>query len=83
VAKKKVSNDSPLVCDGGSDYILKDDSVWITVKGFSVLIKKTDEGVVCDIYQKGSEDCESIAGTYAYDDDLDSINSKDFIVESN
>ena len=61
------------------DYVLESDSVWITVQGFSVYIKKTDEGVVCDIYQKGREDEDCITGAYAYDDDLERISSKDFI----
>lgn len=53
------------------DYILENDFVWITVKGFSVKVKKTDEGVVCDIYQKGREDQDCIAGTYAFDNELE------------
>lgn len=43
------------------------DSTWIGVKDFSIYIKKTDEGVVVDIYARGYEDCESLASTYAFD----------------
>jgi hypothetical protein len=46
------------------------ESVWISVKGFSVYICPTDEGIVVDIFEKGKEDRESIAGTWAHDNDL-------------
>jgi hypothetical protein len=69
--KKTKTEKAPLIYEGENDYILKDQSVWITVKDFSVYITKTDEGVVCDLYVKGREDDGSIAGTYAYDDEID------------
>jgi hypothetical protein len=52
-----------------SDYKLKDDAIgcWITVKGMSVHIRKTDEGVVVDIYKLGAEADDSLATTYALD----------------
>ena len=53
------------------DYVLENESVWITVKGFSVHIKQTDEGVICDIYQKGREDLDCLAGTYAFDIEME------------
>lgn len=53
-----------------SDYILNGESVWITVKGFSVLVKKTDEGVVVDIFAKGKENDDCITSTYAFDDEI-------------
>ena len=66
-------NDEPgvLTHDGGSDYTLNDDStsVWITVKNLSVYVRKTDEGVVCDIFPKGREDEDSICSCYALDSD--------------
>lgn len=49
------------------------DSTWITVKDFSVYIKKTDEGVVVDIYALGYEDCESLTSTYAYDSEAEEM----------
>lgn len=63
-----------LTRENDSDYTLENESVWITVKGFSVYLKKTDEGVIVDIYQKGQE-ClsESLAGTYAYDSELEEV----------
>lgn len=60
-----------LTKESDEDYILTGDSVWITVKGFSVNIKKSDEGVICDIYQKGKEMEDTIAATYAYDNELE------------
>lgn len=43
------------------------ESTWVGVKDFSIYIKKTDEGVVVDIYARGYEDCEALASTYAFD----------------
>lgn len=53
------------------DFVLGGDSAWISVKGFSVLVKKTDEGVVCDIYASDREDEPCIASTYAFDDEIE------------
>jgi hypothetical protein len=53
------------------DYVLGGDSAWISVKGFSVLLKKTDEGVVCDIYPLNDEDSPCIASTYAFDGEVE------------
>lgn len=61
---------SALKQDGESDYTLESESVWITVKGFSVYLKKTDEGLVVDVHAAGRENEDSIAGTYAYDSEL-------------
>lgn len=49
------------------------ESTWITVKDFSVYIKKTDEGVVVDIYAKGYEDCDCLASCYAFDADAEEL----------
>lgn len=54
-----------------NDFVLGGDSAWISVKGFSVLLKKTDEGVVCDIYARHQEDGVCIASTYAFDHEVD------------
>lgn len=53
------------------DFVLGGDSAWISVKGFSVLLKKTDEGVVCDIYARDKENDPCIASTYAFDHEVD------------
>lgn len=53
------------------DYVLGGDSAWISVKGFSVLVKKTDEGVVCDIYARDRENDPCIASTYAFDHEIE------------
>lgn len=62
-------NKVPPLLDEESDAELVDhaDSTWIGVKGFSIYIKKTDEGVVVDIYAKDCEDCDSLASCYAFD----------------
>jgi len=51
-----------------TDYTLDPDatSCWVTVDNLSVYIIRTDEGVVVDIYPKGGEAGESIASTYAF-----------------
>ena len=51
----------------GLDYTLHPDahSVWITVDNISVYIVRTDEGVSVDLFPKGREGDESIAGTWA------------------
>jgi len=59
--------DTPLP-DG--DYELVEGGAWLSVKGFSVRVLATDEGVVADIYARGDEMSESIAGTWAHDNDL-------------
>ena len=51
----------------GKDYTLLDKNKWVTVKGFSVRIHVTDEGVVVDIFEKGREDEGPITSTYAFD----------------
>lgn len=50
----------------GCDYELVGESTWITVKNLSVYVKKTDEGVVVDIFNKGEEADEPLASTYAF-----------------
>ena len=51
----------------GPDYILLDDGAWITVKGFAVRIRKTDEGVAVDVYVNGKEDDGPISSAYGLD----------------
>lgn len=55
------------------DYTLAEGAAWLTVKGFSIRIRATDEGVIADIYAKGREDEPCIAGTYAFDHELDTL----------
>lgn len=59
--------------EGTTDFVLKHDSAWVTVKGFSVYLKQTDEGVAVDIYPKGEEDGEAIASTYAFDSEVENV----------
>lgn len=47
------------------------DSVWLTVKKFSVRILSTDEGVVVDIWQVNKEDEEVLASTYVLDHEIE------------
>lgn len=53
------------------DYVLEGESCWITAKSMSVRLKKTDEGVVVDIYPLGRETDDAIASTYAFDSEAD------------
>jgi hypothetical protein len=53
-----------------TEYVLVDKSVWITVKGFSVYLTKTEEGMIVDVYAKNKENDECIASTYALDWEL-------------
>ena len=57
---------------GCTDYTLHPDatSCWITVNNISVYLKRTDEGVVVDLYPKGREfGGELIASTWALDNE--------------
>jgi hypothetical protein len=56
-----------------SDYELPadQDSVWISVDNISVYVKRTDEGVVVDLFPKGMEMDDAIAGTYAFHAEAD------------
>lgn len=58
------------------DYILSEGAAWFSVKGFSIRIHSTDEGVVVDMYdsavdQDGDFDGHLLATTYVYDDERD------------
>lgn len=48
-----------------------EDSIWLTVKGFSVRVLSTAEGVLVDIWPLGKEDAESVASTYAFDTEIE------------
>lgn len=53
------------------DYLLVDGAGWFTVKGFSVRINSTDEGIVVDVYKDGDEMSGAITSTYAFDNELE------------
>ena len=46
--------------DHGCDVEVAGESVIVNVKGFAVLICKTDSGVLVDVYAKGREFCETL-----------------------
>ena len=50
-----------------ADYVLTEGAAWIEVKGFSIRIMSTDEGVIVDVYAKNKENDGPIAATYAFD----------------
>ena len=50
-----------------------DNSIWLTVKGFSVRVLSTAEGVLVNIWPIGKEDGESIASTYVFDNEIEGI----------
>jgi hypothetical protein len=60
----------------GSDYTLHPDaqSCWVTVDNVAVYIKRTDEGVVVDLYPNGYEaQIDSIAGTYVFFQEVEEL----------
>jgi hypothetical protein len=61
-----------------ADYELpaNQDSVWISVDNISVYVKRTDEGVVVDLFPKGKEMDGAIAGTYAFRAEAESGDSQ-------
>ena len=64
VLRKDREMDTQLV-DG--DYVLAEGAAWFTVKGFSIRIHSTDEGVVVDVYKAMEEMNDPVASTYAFD----------------
>jgi hypothetical protein len=59
------------VLDEESDAVIDAlaESTWVRAKDFSVYIKKTDDGIVVDIYAVDCEDCDALASCYAFDAD--------------
>jgi len=53
------------------EVVLEGDSMWVRVKGASIYIKKTDEGVAVDIYPRDSG--ESLASCYVFDSELSAL----------
>lgn len=53
------------------------ESTWIGVDDFSVYIKKTDDGVVVDIYARGLEDCNAISTCYALHEDVEEMREEE------
>lgn len=53
-----------------ADYVLTDDSAWFSLKGYSVRISASDQGVDADIYAEGYEDRDSLSSTSVLDSDL-------------
>jgi hypothetical protein len=56
-----------------NDYILTDGGGWFEIKGFSIRIHDTDEGVAVDIYKSGSETEDAIASCYAFDSENENL----------
>lgn len=53
-------------------------AIWIQVENFDLQIKRTDEGIVVDIFDMDDEDRgESLASTYAFDTDTMSYQEGD------
>jgi hypothetical protein len=66
----EVSNDMPLP---DTDYLLVQGSAWFTVKGFSVRIASTDEGVAVDVYALGKEGDAPLGGTWVLDSEVTEV----------
>jgi hypothetical protein len=69
-------DDYALDIESESEYVLVEDNCWIRVGNLSVYVKKTDEGVVVDIYPLGweSED-PALASTYAWFQEVQEVES--------
>lgn len=52
-------------------------SCWITVKNLSVYLKRTDEGVVVDIFVLGYEAEDPLASTYAFFNEAENIHEQE------
>ena len=58
------------------DYTLSEGAAWVDVKGFTIRIHRTDEGVVVDIFNAktaltGDFDAALVSSTYAFDHELE------------
>lgn len=73
----------------GEDYIFEkdDERVWIEVGKIVVSVRKTDEGVVVDLYANGRENDDALAGTYAFfeeiTDDHDEAKERETVAAGN
>lgn len=54
----------------GHTLVESAECAWITVDNASVCVKRTDEGVVVDLYPLGLEDRDAVASTYAFSAEL-------------
>lgn len=54
-----------------ADYVLTDGAAWLTVGLFAVRVRKTDEGIACDIYADGRENDNAISSCWALDADIE------------
>ena len=61
-----------LIKDAGSEdesaYILREgaDGAWVRIENIDVRIRRTDEGVVVDLYPANQPNLEPVASTYAH-----------------
>ena len=47
---------------------------WVTVGPYSVLLNRTDEGIVIDVYSLSREDEDPLATTWVHDNELSNVN---------
>lgn len=68
MADALITRDHPIE---GEDYTFNGmpsgPGAWITIGGFSVYLKLSDEGVIIDVYAKGEEDGEAIESIQLWD----------------
>src|SRR5690606_1168657 len=65
---------APQIVADGEDYkanLERNQCVWLAVAGASLAIKRTDEGIVVDVYPRGREDREASASAYVFDSGLE------------
>ena len=52
------------------DYLLPEGAAWFTLKGFSIRLVGTDDGVVVNIYANGREMDDALATAQAFDSEV-------------
>lgn len=55
------------------DHELVDGRAWFSIKGFSIHIYETDEGIAVDTYHRGRELEDPITRSFAYNDQTYSL----------
>jgi hypothetical protein len=53
------------------DYLLSEGAAWFTLKGFSIRLVGTDDGVVVNIYANGREMDDALAIAQAFDSEVE------------
>lgn len=52
------------------DYVLMHGKAWLEAGPFAVRVNRTDEGIIADIYESGSECDNPLGSTYVFDNEI-------------